>query len=202
MENILKANSYKNIKSKYILQRIFANLTENKLLQIVKYNKDIQKELEKDINDYIKYFKKVIIKIIPINKKDKNSRNEKEDDNSNKIEDKNFSYIEEKLNKNYFIKYKEEEKQYYHIYFNDDKEEKHRNYFTEGENVTKIIIIIDEQIKSFEKLFYNCECIEKINFIKFKRKDINNMSWMFYGCSSLKEINIKNWNTKYEWFVL
>ena len=51
MNNGLKENSYKNIKSKYILQKIFSNLTENKLLQIVKYNKNIQNELKKDIND-------------------------------------------------------------------------------------------------------------------------------------------------------
>ena len=109
MDNGIKENLYENIKSEYIFKKIFANLTENKLLQIVKYNKDIQKELEKDINDYIKYFKKVIIKIIPINKKEiKNSNNEKED--------KNFSDEEKKLDKNYFIKYEKKEKQYYHIY--------------------------------------------------------------------------------------
>ena len=57
MNNGFKENSYKNIKSKYLLQKIFANLTENKLLEIVKYNKNIQKELEKDINDYKNYKK-------------------------------------------------------------------------------------------------------------------------------------------------
>ena len=88
MNNGLKENSYKNIKSKYILQKIFSNLTENKLLQIVKYNKNIQNELKKDINDY-KNYKKIIIEIIPIFKGDKN----------------------------YFINYEKEDKQYYHIIF-------------------------------------------------------------------------------------
>ena len=46
----------------------------------------------------------------------------------------------------------------------------------------KIKIIIDEQITSFKKLFYECVCIEMINFIKFNRKDINNMKLMFFGC--------------------
>ena len=41
MSNEIKENSYKNIKSKYILQNIFTNLTENKSLQVVKYNKNI-----------------------------------------------------------------------------------------------------------------------------------------------------------------
>ena len=53
-----------NIKSKYILQQIFANVQETKYLQIINYNKAIQKQLEKDINDYIKY-QKIIIEIVP-----------------------------------------------------------------------------------------------------------------------------------------
>ena len=167
MNNGIKENSYKNIKSKYILQKIFANVTEKKLLQIVNYNKNIQEELEKDINDFKKYYNQIIIEIIPINKGDKNT----------------------------FIKFKEEENKYYHIYFNDETEEKHRNYINKDENVAKIKIIVDEQIKSFQGLFYFCDCIERINFINFNRKDINNMSYMFFGCSSLIEINLNNFIT-------
>ena len=44
-------------------------------------------------------------------------------------------------------------------------------------------------------MFYECKCIEKIKFIKFKRNNINNMNDMFYGCSSLKELNLNNFNT-------
>ena len=178
MNKRIKENYYKNIKSKYILQRIFAYLTENKSLKIIKYNKNIQKKFEKDINDY-KNYKKIIIELTPINKEEiKNSNNEKENSD-----------------KNYFIKYIEKEKQYYHIYFNNENEEKNRNYFTKDENVTKIKIIIDEHVTSFITLFHKCYCIEKINFIKFNRKDINNMSCMFYLCSSLKELNLNNFNT-------
>ena len=164
--NEFKGNYLQNIKSKYILQCIFANITEKKLLKIVKYNKFIQKKLDKDINDYKKYLE-VIIEIFPINKEEKNT----------------------------FINYKEKEKIYYHIYFNDEKEEKKRNYFFKNEKVSIIKIIIDYQIKSFEELFSGCECIEKMNFIKFNRKDINNASAMFYYCSSLKELNLNNFNT-------
>ena len=61
----------------------------------------------------------------------------------------------------------------------------------------KYKIIINYQVKSFEKLFYYCKCIESINFKMFSRNNINinNMSYMFYGCSSLKKINISNFNT-------
>ena len=123
-----KENYLENIKSNYVLQRIFDNIQHNKLLQIVKYNKNIQFRLNKDINDY-KNYNKVIIEIFPINK----------------------------YNKNYFIQYEEQEKQYYHLYFNDEKEEKQRVYFNDDEYVTKIKIIIDNQITSFEGLFNGCE---------------------------------------------
>ena len=37
-------------------------------------------------------------------------------------------------------------------------------------------------IKSLSYFFYCCDCIKNINFIKFNRNDINQMSYMFYGC--------------------
>ena len=75
MDKGIIENSFKNIKSKYILQRIFAYLTEKKQLQIIKYNKNIQQKFEKDINDY-KNYKKIIIELTPINKEEiKNSKN-------------------------------------------------------------------------------------------------------------------------------
>ena len=70
--NELKENSYKTIKSNYILKKIFAYLTENKLLKIVKYNKSIQKKLEKDLNDFIKYCQ-IIIELTPIKTPDNNT---------------------------------------------------------------------------------------------------------------------------------
>ena len=47
------------------------------------------------------------------------------------------------------------------------------------DNVSKINIIIDYQIKSFKDLFFYCKCIESIKFTKFYRNDITDMSWMF-----------------------
>ena len=90
-------------------------------------------------------------------------------------------YIKDKLN--------------YHIYFNNNKEEIKRYYINEDDNVSKIYIIIDYQIISFEELFCDCNLIESINFKKFYRNNITNMTYMFYGCSSLKEINLSNFNT-------
>ena len=151
---------FENIKNRYILKIIFDHLKESKLLQIVKYNKNIQKRLDIDLNDY-KTFKKIILEIIPIQKKDLDI----------------------------FIKYKKEEEKYYHIYFNDEIKEKKRNFFYYYEKISKIKIIIDEQIKSLSNLF-SCECIEKIIFKKFNRKDITSMNNFFNGCISLKEIDL------------
>ena len=78
-----------------------------------------------------------------------------------------------------------------HIYFNDNKEEEiKRNIIYENDNVSKIYIFIDYQVKSFFNLFSECKCIESIYFKKFYRNNITNMSYMFIGCSSLKELNL------------
>jgi len=160
-----------NIKSKYILQKILNDLSKKKMLAILKYNKNIQKRLDININtykEYVEVLSEIEIEIIPaINKCVK------------------------------FINFIDEDYEiYYHIYFNDNnKEEIKKNYFNESDQVKKINIKIDHQVKSFYKLFDGCGYIEYINFKKFYRKNINNMRYMFYGCSSLKEINVSNFNT-------
>ena len=81
------------------------------------------------------------------------------------------------------------------IYFIDNKEEIKRNKINADDKVRKIKIIIDSEIKSFNKLFSYCKCIESINFNKFFRKNITNMNGMFSRCSSLNELNLNNFNT-------
>ena len=160
---------FQNIKSDYFLLLLFNNLEKRKIFNIIKYNKDIKKRINVDINDYKEYsenFSTIEIEIKPAN---------------NKV--------------GKFINFKKEHKTYFHIFFNDNKEEIKRNYIDEYEQINIIKIIIDYQIKSFEYLFDKCECIESIYFKKFFRNNINNMSYMFYGCSSLKKLNLTNFNT-------
>ena len=83
----------------------------------------------------------------------------------------------------------------YHIYFNDNEKEIKRNSIEAFEKVSKINVIIDYKIKSLKELFMGCECIEKINFTNFRRKDITDMSYIFYGCSSIKQIVLNNFLT-------
>ena len=66
-----------------------------------------------------------------------------------------------------FIKINENDKIFYHIYFNNNKKEIKNKYEIKKEGkVKKIEIIIDYQVKSFEKLFDCCRCIESVNFKK------------------------------------
>ena len=155
-----------NVKSKYILSKIFKNMNKNKSLEIVKYNKKIQNRLNLSIQDY-KEYSEIEIEVIPTNKR----------------------YGK-------FININENEKSFYHIFFNDNKEEIKSKYnINEEDKITKIRIIIDYKIKSFKNLFKFIECIEYINFKNFNRNNITDMSEMFFGCSSLKELNLSNFNT-------
>ena len=73
-----------NIKSRYILSKIYDNMTKKKKLEIVKYNKRIQNRINlsvKNYKDYSETFTPIEIEIIPkkgeydkfinVNKKDK-----------------------------------------------------------------------------------------------------------------------------------
>ena len=92
-----------------------------------------------------------------------------------------------------FINIEKNNKSFFHIYF--DNKRKRRNYISVKDNISKIKIIIDYEIKSFKKLFDNCHCISNINFIKFNRNDIKDMSFMFNGCINLININFSNFKT-------
>ena len=164
----IKSNSdFKNIKSDYFLQKLFDYLRKNKSLVIVKYNKNIQKRLNININDY-KLCSGIEIEIIP---------------------------SKEQYEYNRIINYKEEEKAFYHIYFNDSIKEINNNSLNKEDKISKIKIIIDYQVKSFDYLFYGCINMESIFFKKFYRNNITNMHSMFYACNTLKELNLSNFNS-------
>jgi len=154
-------NYFDRYRSDYFIRIVFNNLKEKKVLNIIKYNKNIKNRININIGDYKKYsenYSSIEIGIKPINNK----------------------YGK-------FINIKDEDKLYYHIYFNDKKEEIKRNYINYNEEIKKIIIIINYQIKSFNNLFLNNDILEQI-YIKKYNKNIINMVGMFYGCTSLKKI--------------
>ena len=168
--NVKSKHQLENLKSKYILKKVFNLLQKKKLLEIIKYNKKIQQKLNINFNDYKVYselYSSIEIEVIPV----KNKYGE-------------FINIDKK-----------KDEKYYHIHFNNNKEEIKRTYLTKEDKVSKINITIDYQVKSINQLFYFCENIESINFKKFSRNNINNMSLMFFACYSLKEINFTKFNT-------
>ena len=161
----------KNIKSKYIIKEIFSNLSEGKILKLVKYNKHFKEKLEIEQIDYRK-FDQIEIEIT--------LKQFDEDDERQKI---------------YFIN-KNLESNFYHIFFEKDKNEQKRNYVYSNEKIEKIKIILDLEIKSFKELFNDCEYIQSIKFIKFNRSDITDMSSLFFNCTHLEKIDFDQFKTK------
>ena len=159
-------SSLKKIKSRYIFQKVFANLTQTKILELIRYCKRLQCKFNKRKYDYIKEYSKIEIEIFPT---------------------ENTS--------GHFINFTKANEPYYHIYFNDDRKEMKKYFINKEDKVNKIKMIIDHDVKTLNGLFDKCECIKSINFTKFNRNNIDNMSKMFYGCSSLIEVNFSKFNT-------
>ena len=158
-----------DLKSKFILQKIFGNMKKPKSLEFMKYNKKIQKRLDLDFKFY-KYYSQHFSSI--------------------EIE---LKIIDDSYGK--FINITDIEKNSYHIYFNNSNEEIKRNYLKENEKVKCIKIIINYQVLSFKELFADCKCISSISSKKFYRINITDMSYMCFNCSSLKELNLSNIKT-------
>ena len=160
-------SKFDNIKSDFILKKIFNIVRRKKSFQIMKYNKKLQKRLNISINEYKDYYLSI--------------------ENELKIADNKFGK---------FINISNDEKEYYRIYFNNSKEEITKNYLEDKNKPNLIQIIINNKVKSFKKLFYKCKCINQIIFCKkFINTNITDMSEMFSGCTSLKELDISNLNT-------
>ena len=101
LNEIKSSNMLLILKSKYILQFIFDNLSKRKSLNFIKYNKNIQNQIDININDYKEFseiYSSIEMEIIPVNNK----------------------YGK-------FINIDKENEIFYHIYFNNNKEEIKRN---------------------------------------------------------------------------
>ena len=145
----------KNIRSKYLVIKIFEHLKQKKLLKMIEHNKKYQNIMNKNIEHYKIEFLKIEIEIFP-----------KESTFGN--------FIRIPLNEGI------------QIFCNDDeKEAKKLNSIIKDVKVEKVKVIIDHKIESLSWLFYKCNDIKKINFIKFNRDNIKTMCGMFSGCTSL-----------------
>ena len=106
-------SSINNIKSKFILKRIFGFLAKKQKMRIIKNNNNIKTKLNININDYKKLYEVVEIEIIPADNK--------------------FGRFINILN--------DEEEDNYHIFFNDSKEEIKRTYINQSDKVKKIRVL-------------------------------------------------------------
>ena len=158
------------VKSDFILKKLKLYLNQIKYLKIFKYTKNFQQKLNIDINEYKTFLQiEIELKIY-------------QDDPYLEGEGENFiNYAGNKSN--------------YHIYFENEEKESKRNYISKKDNISKIRIIIDRDIKSFKELF-SYSSAREINFIKFNRKDITNMNSMFKECSYLNKLYLSNFNTE------
>ena len=140
-ERLKESKDFDNLKSDYFLIKIMNIIKRNKSLEIMKYNKKLQKRLNININNYKEYsqlYSSIEIELKPaVNKYD-----------------------------NIFINISVKEKEYYQIYFDNSIKEL-RNFLTNNEKVKVIKIIISYQVESFKELFENCRCINSIFFKKF-----------------------------------
>ena len=63
---------FKNLKSNYILKKLFNNLLKKKSLDIIKYNNNIKERMNISIKDYKEYseiYSSIEIEIKPVNNK-------------------------------------------------------------------------------------------------------------------------------------
>ena len=160
------------IKSDYFLMKLLDIMKKNRMFEIVKYNKKLQKRLNLSINDYKEYFNEYTSIEIELRVKNR--------------------YYEEK-----FINIPYRNEKHYHIYFDNSSEEINRNYLEKDEKVETIKIIIDNPITSFRRLFYECGFVVSVFFKKFNRKNITDMSDMFRFeiISSIKKLELSNFKT-------
>ena len=141
INKIRTIDRFENVKSKYILQKIFNNLEKKKFLKVVKYNKNIRYRLDININDYKEYCEQYLSIEIEI-KLEKfrlsNFINIKFDNDEGSFIYKDEENYDDNSDDNSNADYK-----YYHIYFDNNKKEIKRNYIKYGDHIKIIKIIID-----------------------------------------------------------
>ena len=116
-EQVKESKYLQKLKSDFFLRKIINNIKQNKSLEIMKYNKKLQKRLNININNYKEYSQLY---------------------SSIEIELKPVDNIYGK-----FINISDEEKEYYHIYFDNSIKEIKRNYLENNEKVKTVKIIIN-----------------------------------------------------------
>ena len=207
-ENKEKLILNNNVKSNLILKKIFGYLSKVKSLEIIRYNNNIKKKLNINLDNY---------------KDITNIEIELEISSNKNLEIKYislYSYVNDIYD--YYI-YREKKDQTIIIII------KHNllslcGLFKECEDIINIKFIkfnrtnIDDMsymfykcsslknldvskfccknVKNMRNMFFGCSSLTNLDLSQFDTKNVKDMSYMFYGCESLKELNLSNFNTE------
>ena len=213
---INSSNVILNIRSKYVLKQILGNIIHLKMMEIIKYNKNIQQKLQIGINDYYEeYIKGIKIEIIPkqnengciihgipnchiffndeIIEKKRNVIYEGEKVDKIKIEI-DISVISLKelfkdckcIEKIKFTKFKKR----------DISDMSYMFYGCTSLKEADLSNLITENVKDISFMFYNCSSLTEVNFSNFNTKNVTRMKSIFSRCSSLEKIDLSNFDTK------
>ena len=215
MSNQSNGNSLLNVNSKYILELIFNNLSQRKLLNIIRYSNKLQNELNKTIVDYYEEYSKIVIMelTLSIPQSEKLYPNLYEYDiyiNGNKEEFKKGYFDSEDNGKTITIKkysvsyfplklfhdWKYVEK-FDIIKFQRPKIKDASFMFKDLENLKEINIYdFPDSCINMADMFCKCNTLEKVKFHNFKGEYVKDMSRMFEECRNLKEVDFSNFNTE------
>ena len=179
----------KNIKSIYILKKIFNNIQISKKLGIIQYNKTMQKRLGICINDYSQFYSIEIEIKLTIDKYGNFINRDNTEYYHIYFDDKS-----EEINRDYLLEGEKVNKIKIII---DHQVTSFRALFNgctsiESINFKKFNRI---DITDMEGMFCGCSSLICLNLSNFKTKNVTNMKNMFYECSSLKDLNLSNFNT-------
>ena len=144
---------------------------------------------EKDqINEIIIYFE------IPDEKKEKEinilcDKNKLIEDNKRKEDYYKKNNINPPKEFNYFNKDNTK------LYLNDKEIKFNYNLKFNKIGINKITIKSNINLISLSSMFYNCNNIINIKFLKFNTNNVIDISYMFYFCINLSELDLSSFNT-------
>ena len=156
---------------------------------MIRYNKNLQERLKKEINDYIKEDSKIIIEIIP----KENEFGKFINISTNKYYHIYFNDNFEEINRDYITM----EDHVTKIKIVIDYEIKNLfGLFYRITFIRKITFIKFRRndIKNIMYIFKECSSLEEINISNFDTHSLTNTKEMFYGCQSLKALNLASFN--------
>ena len=183
-------NMFENLKSRYILQKLFGNLGRKKLLDVIKYNENIKKRININIDDYKEYLS-IEIEIIPKMNEYCKIININDDEKYYHIY---FNDNKEEIKRNY-INENDRVRKIKIILDSEIKSFSKLFYWCECIESINFKNFLRKNITDMDDMFCRCSSLKELNLKNFNTNNVINMKDIFYRCSSLKKLNLNNFNT-------